>query len=176
LKLIGMLDSPYVRRVAISLQLLGLRFTHQSLSVFRTYDQFRAINPVSLSPEEITTTNPLKIGDSLSTAPHGFTMQVTFTAPEASFTIQDDELVPTWSFKIEPDGGFLVDDILYVSSDYTNKQTYIIRDSVVIFMADKVYPGSRWPVVFPGDNTFYLPEMGSFDWESLDFYAAYWGV
>ncbi len=50
MKLIGMLDSPYVRRVAISLQLLGLRFTHQSLSVFRTYDEFRAINPVVKAP------------------------------------------------------------------------------------------------------------------------------
>src|SRR5471030_2818507 len=34
MKLIGMLDSPYVRRVAVSLQLLGLEFEHQSLSVF----------------------------------------------------------------------------------------------------------------------------------------------
>lgn len=45
-----MLDSPYVRRVAISLQLLGLRFSHRSLSVFRTYDEFRAINPVVKAP------------------------------------------------------------------------------------------------------------------------------
>ena len=45
-----MLDSPYVRRVAISLQLLGLRFEHQSLSVFRTFAQFRAINPVVKAP------------------------------------------------------------------------------------------------------------------------------
>ena len=45
-----MLDSPYVRRVAISLQLLGLRFEHRSLSVFRTFDQFRAINPVVKAP------------------------------------------------------------------------------------------------------------------------------
>lgn len=50
MKLIGMLDSPYVRRVAISLQLLGLRFEHQSLSVFRTFDQFRQINPVVKAP------------------------------------------------------------------------------------------------------------------------------
>lgn len=48
--LIGMLDSPYVRRVAISLQLLGLRFEHRSLSVFRTFEQFRAINPVVKAP------------------------------------------------------------------------------------------------------------------------------
>jgi glutathione S-transferase len=50
MKLIGMLDSPYVRRVAVSLQLLGLRFEHQSLSVFSTFDQFRAINPVVKAP------------------------------------------------------------------------------------------------------------------------------
>jgi glutathione S-transferase len=50
MQLIGMLDSPYVRRVAISLQLLGLRFGHQNLSVFRTYPQFAAINPVVKAP------------------------------------------------------------------------------------------------------------------------------
>lgn len=50
MQLIGMLDSPYVRRVAISLQLLGLRFEHRSLSVFRSLDEFRLINPVVKAP------------------------------------------------------------------------------------------------------------------------------
>jgi glutathione S-transferase len=50
MKLIGMLDSPYVRRVAVSLQFLGLRFEHQSLSVFRTFTQFQQINPVVKAP------------------------------------------------------------------------------------------------------------------------------
>ena len=50
MKLIGMLDSPYVRRVAISLQLLGLPFEHSNLSVFRTFGQFSAINPVVKAP------------------------------------------------------------------------------------------------------------------------------
>lgn len=50
MKLIGMLDSPYVRRVAVSLQLLDVQFEHQSLSVFSTYDQFRQINPVVKAP------------------------------------------------------------------------------------------------------------------------------
>ena len=50
MQLIGMLDSPYVRRVAISLQLLGVPFEHRSLSVFRAFDQFRAINPVVKAP------------------------------------------------------------------------------------------------------------------------------
>ena len=50
MQLIGMLDSPYVRRVAVSLQLLGLRFEHQSISVFSTFTQFQQINPVVKAP------------------------------------------------------------------------------------------------------------------------------
>jgi glutathione S-transferase len=50
MQLIGMLDSPYVRRVAISLQLLGIPFEHRPLSVFRNYDEMRAINPVVKVP------------------------------------------------------------------------------------------------------------------------------
>ncbi len=45
-----MLDSPYVRRVAISLQLLGVPFEHQSVSVFRAFAKFQQINPVVKAP------------------------------------------------------------------------------------------------------------------------------
>jgi glutathione S-transferase len=54
MKLIGMLDSPYVRRVAICLKLLKLDFEHASISVFSTYDQFAQINPVVKAPTLIT--------------------------------------------------------------------------------------------------------------------------
>ncbi|OWQ88609.1 glutathione S-transferase [Roseateles aquatilis] len=50
MQLIGMLDSPYVRRTAIAMLLLGLRFEHRSLSVFRTFDEFSRINPVVKAP------------------------------------------------------------------------------------------------------------------------------
>jgi len=50
MQLIGMLDSPYVRRVAVSLQLLELPFVHRSISVFRTFEEFRQINPVVKAP------------------------------------------------------------------------------------------------------------------------------
>ncbi|MDH0863120.1 glutathione S-transferase [Mitsuaria sp. GD03876] len=50
MQLIGMLDSPYVRRSAIAMLLLGLRFEHRSLSVFRTFDEFSRINPVVKAP------------------------------------------------------------------------------------------------------------------------------
>lgn len=50
MKLIGMLDSPYVRRVAISLRAMGIPFEHQAVSVLSTVEQFRQINPVIKAP------------------------------------------------------------------------------------------------------------------------------
>lgn len=50
MKLIGMLDSPYVRRVAISAKCLGIKLEHESVSVFRQFEQFRRINPVVKAP------------------------------------------------------------------------------------------------------------------------------
>jgi len=48
--LIGMLDSPYVRRCAVSMKLMGVAFEHRSLSVFRTYAEFSKVNPVVKAP------------------------------------------------------------------------------------------------------------------------------
>lgn len=50
MQLIGMLDSPYVRRVAISMRLMGIPFTHRAVSVFRHLAEFQAINPVVKAP------------------------------------------------------------------------------------------------------------------------------
>lgn len=50
MKLIGMLDSPYVRRTAISLQYMGISFEHEPLSVFNNFAQFQTINPVVKAP------------------------------------------------------------------------------------------------------------------------------
>ncbi len=48
--LIGQYDSPYVRRVAISLHVLGLPFERQGLSVFADADAMRTINPLGRVP------------------------------------------------------------------------------------------------------------------------------
>lgn len=50
MQLIGMLDSPYVRRTAIAMALLGLPFEHHAVSVFSTFAQFQGINPVVKAP------------------------------------------------------------------------------------------------------------------------------
>lgn len=50
MQLIGYLDSPFVRRVAITMQFLGIPYDHRELSIFRNYDEFRAINPMVKVP------------------------------------------------------------------------------------------------------------------------------
>ncbi|AFV99783.1 glutathione S-transferase [Gluconobacter thailandicus F149-1 = NBRC 100600] len=54
MKLIGKLDSPYVRRVAISLTLMDIPFEHLSLSVFRDKAAFADINPMLKAPTVVT--------------------------------------------------------------------------------------------------------------------------
>lgn len=54
MQLIGMFDSPYVRRVAVSLHLLDQPFEHRPLSVFSTFEQFSHINPVVKAPTLVT--------------------------------------------------------------------------------------------------------------------------
>ena len=65
MKLVGMLDSPYVRRVAISLQLLAIRFEHQSLSVFGGFEEFQRINPLVKAPTLICDDGELLIDSTL---------------------------------------------------------------------------------------------------------------
>lgn len=50
MKLVGMMGSPYVRRVAISLRLMGLEHEHRQISVFRDTEEFRTINSVVKAP------------------------------------------------------------------------------------------------------------------------------
>jgi glutathione S-transferase len=50
MRLIGMLDSPFVRRVAVSLKVLDVPFLHESVSVFRHFEHFSSINPVVKAP------------------------------------------------------------------------------------------------------------------------------
>ena len=50
MQLIGFMDSPYVRRVGVTAQFLGIPYEHRELSIFREYDEFRKINPLVKVP------------------------------------------------------------------------------------------------------------------------------
>lgn len=53
--LIGMFDSPFVRRVAISMTLLDLPFEHRDWSVGRDFERIRAYNPLGRVPVLVPT-------------------------------------------------------------------------------------------------------------------------
>jgi hypothetical protein len=137
---------------------------------------FRALNPVSWSAAEISTSNPIHAPDSASTAPHGLSFQATFKTASPSFTIQDVQTNPDWKFTVTPNGGFAVGDVLYFSSDYSNKYLYMIRGGVTTYLIDVISPGSLWPIIFPGQNDFWFVDLAKINWNKMEYYEAYWGV
>jgi glutathione S-transferase len=50
MQLVGMLDSPFVRRVAITMRMLEVDYEHNPMSIFRSYDEFRELNPLVKVP------------------------------------------------------------------------------------------------------------------------------
>ena len=52
--LIGMFDSPFVRRVAITMKLLELPFEHANWSVGKDFDRIREYNPLGRVPTLVT--------------------------------------------------------------------------------------------------------------------------
>ena len=65
MRLIGMLDSPFVRRVAITMKAMDLTFEHEPLSVFRDFDAFSAINPTVKAPTLVTDDGTVLIDSTL---------------------------------------------------------------------------------------------------------------
>jgi glutathione S-transferase len=48
--LVGQYDSPYARRVAVSLRVLGFAYEHDTRSVFADFDAMREVNPLGRIP------------------------------------------------------------------------------------------------------------------------------
>src|ERR1051325_8557462 len=48
--LVGQYDSPFVRRVAVSLRVLGFAYEHDTRSVFGDFDSMRTTNPLGRVP------------------------------------------------------------------------------------------------------------------------------
>ena len=65
MQLIGYMDSPFVRRVAITMRFLGIDFDHRELSIFRDYDEFRGINPLVKVPTLVCDDGEILVDSSL---------------------------------------------------------------------------------------------------------------
>jgi hypothetical protein len=136
----------------------------------------RGASHIELLTADISTSNPVVVPDSESTAPHGFQFGLTFTATSASITIADKASDPDASFVVTPDGGFLSGDKLYFSSEKNNKQLYIDRSSTIIPLMDHIEANSVWPIMFPYINEFYVTSPGTFTWDYIKYRKAFWGL
>jgi hypothetical protein len=143
---------------------------------------FSSIDPVKYDLDDLNPNssgaliNPIVISDGLSTAPHGFWMEITFLAASPSFTIQDVPLGYEWKFAVFPAGGFTNGAKLYLSSDRRNKYLHMVQGSVVTYLMDRIDVSSIWPILFPGTNSFHIPEIDKLRIDLVEFYASYWGV
>jgi hypothetical protein len=138
---------------------------------------FRSILPIDIPPAELPSANPVKLTDEPSTAPHGLSFKVVFTATTSTFVIQDDPTTPDWKFEVTPATSFLSGDELHFSSEYGAKRVFWDKASGTdIELMDKVTPDSVWPQIFPGLNELYFMQIANFDWLELKYYSTHWGL
>lgn len=137
----------------------------------------KALEPIiNTNEEELNAVSEtLTITDDISTAPHGFGFTLEFTDDVNSFEMGNSD----GAFTVTPGtigavDGFLTGEILWFSSERNNRYIYVVRSSEAIHLADKIAPGSIWPVLFPGTNEWYCP--ATVEWKSVTHYPTYWGV
>lgn len=65
MQLIGMLDSPFVRRTFITAKLLEIPFEHRPLSIFRNFAEVHAINPLVKVPTLVFAEGEVMVDSSL---------------------------------------------------------------------------------------------------------------
>lgn len=136
----------------------------------------KAVTEVDIPVVGLNPTNTV-ITDNESTSPHGFRFAIEFTGTTTEFSIKDAS-IPTWSFDVDLTGStaieFVDGDILYFSSETNNRYLYIARSTFVTHLIDRVQPGSIWPMLFPGDNSFVLSSLA--EWNYIKHYPTYWGI
>jgi hypothetical protein len=143
-----------------------------TLTIFCKNALLKAPNPINVDITDLSTEYTI-ISDTRSTAPHGFTYEVTIrTSNLPGVVISDPD--GEWYFNVTPSGGYVLNDVLHVSSE-DPKEVYILRGSNKILIADAIRPGSSWPIIFPGYNVFKFNDI-NISWKSISYYQMYWGV
>lgn len=139
---------------------------------------FRSVHPVDIPVAELPTTGTnVTIFDSISTAPHGFSFKVKFTATRSFFVIQDTFLTPDWQFVVDPPTDFQIDDELWFSNEYGAKQLFWNKASGTdVNLMDKVWATSVWPQIFPGKTSMEFTSNPYYDWLEFNYYGAHWGL
>jgi len=121
-------------------------------------------------------TSALVLTDPVSTSPHGFKFELTFTGSVTNFIIQEKcfPLDPNWFFKINYE--FINFDYLNFSSVDGDKYLWVERSGDITYLMDSLEVGSLWPIMFPGDNEFEVYADDNFVWNALYYNQTHWGI
>lgn len=123
---------------------------------------------VTLPPPTETSSPIFVFDDDASTAPHGCILHIHMYGSSSGLVINSflDLII---------DYAFINGDDIYVSSEYNNKYVYVDRASVITHLGDKLTSGSRWPMVFPGENQISFSDDDAV-LESVSHRPSYWGI
>jgi len=146
----------------------------------------KSLDPMLVSPDVVNvdltgmTSDDFQVQDDLSTAPHGFVLEAQVGGVDIVGTIdlRCPDAFTKFSFS-SVISGFVVGDVIHISSERNKKDLYIQRDEARIYIADGIQPGSVWPMIFPRENQFsfsYFGDPYQLTLLSLEHYPTYWGV
>lgn len=139
----------------------------------------KAYYPIELAgTDDVIVPYPLLI-DQVSTAPHGFKMQLTFSGTVAApFIIQGKYGTTEWPFRIDMPSSFVSGDVLWFSSEMHDRYLYRVRSGVTLHLIDAIALNQVWPMIFP--NPYYNTQIGfsssSLSITSLTHYESWWGI
>lgn len=160
----------YIRKVEAS---LFEATTEVQLTIECPFPFLRGVSYVELEGDAgVSVPSPTLIDD-LSTAPHGFKMELAITGTLSSLTIQGKSGTTEWPFEVMQ--SFASGDDLFFSSEPDDKYLYRVRSGVTLLLADKLTVGSVWPLMFPGETEIAFG-TSSLTIESITYRPHYWGV
>jgi hypothetical protein len=144
------------------------------ISIECRFPLFRGPDYIELVGETGVTVPSPELNDLVSTAPHGFRMQLTFTgSPGSSFTIQGKYGTTQWPFKINKT--FQAGDVLYFGSESNQRYLYFFRDGTSRQLLDALALGQIWPTMFPGNNRITF-SSSLVEINSITYKTHFWGV
>lgn len=135
----------------------------------------KALEPVIIPVNTLNFTRAV-IRDDKSTAPHGFYFELNVTASITTVITITDPDDSSWNFTIAPGWGLIAGDRLVLSSDFKDRQLYVLRSGTKYQIGDWIAAGSVWPIIFPGLNTFSFTHAAQLAWNACSYYPTYWGV
>ena len=148
---------------------------------------FRCDQPLLVAPERVAVsvsgprTDSKSWTDNLSTAAHGFKMQIMFPSKATNFvditTTNSGGSVSHFSFILDMP---FVNSVLYFSSESNDRYLYVVSGGNTYNLGNEIESYSVWPIMHPGTTQISIDTdpltTNDFIFSSISYVPTYWGV